>query len=245
MGAGNWLVGIQLYSLRKIIADDVPGCLRQLAEMGYRAVEFAGYYGRSGAELRGMLDECGLSCVGSHTGLPLLEGDQFENTVEINRALGTDRLIVPSMPLDELERSLERLNAACVRARNCGMRVGYHNHAREFELLDGVTIFDRICEATPADLLLQLDLGWAAAAGQDIPLLLRRYADRMETVHIKEYNATNPAAAVGEGQVSWPEIFPLLAEKGIREVVVEQESFEVGPLESARVCIENINKWTR
>ncbi len=84
------------------------------------------------------------------------------------------------------------------------MRVGFHNHKNEFELENGMSKFDRIFSGTPNDFLVQLDIGWAAAAGQDVPAILRNYARRIETVHVKEFSEENPKAAVGEGSVDGP-----------------------------------------
>jgi len=236
-------VGIQLYSLRDVMSKDVAGTLRKVAKMGYAGVEFAGYYNLSGKELRKMLDDCALVCLGSHTGLDTLEGDAFEKTVETNKALGTDRLIVPWDDLKDLPRLIERLNAAYQKAKKCGMRMGYHNHAREFEMLEGRTYFDRICVATPQDFLIQLDIGWAAHAGQDVAAILRKYKDRMLTVHVKESSRMNPTAAVGEGDVNWREVFKVTEnEMKLQAYIVEQEKFAIGPLESARTCIDNIRK---
>jgi len=239
-------VGIQLYSLRDVMPKDVPGTLRKVARMGYEGVELAGYYNLSGKELRKMLDDCGLACMGSHTGLNTLEGDAFEKTVETNKALGTDLLIVPWDDLKDLPKLIERLNAAYQKAKKSGMRMGYHNHAREFELLEGRTFFDRICEATPKDFLIQLDIGWAAHAGQDVIAILRKHKDRMLTVHVKESSRTNPAAAVGEGDVNWREVFKMTEnEMKLRGYIVEQEKFAIGPLESAQTCIDNIRALIR
>jgi len=242
-------VGIQLYSLRDVMPGDVPGTLRKVAEMGYAGVECAGYYNLSGSELRKMLDDCNLVCLGAHTGFDALEQDAFEKTVATNKALGTDRLIVPWADVKNLSNTIERLNTAHARAKKHGMRVGYHNHSQEFAVVDGMTIFERIFAETPSDFLVQLDIGWAAHAGLDfsaIAAVLRKYADRIETVHVKEFSRVNPTAAVGEGEVDWAQIFPILEkETAIQCYVVEQEKFAVGPLESARVCRDNIRKLGR
>jgi len=242
-------VGIQLYSLRDVMPKDVPGTLRKVAEMGYAGVEWAGYYNLSGSELRKMLDDCNLVCLGSHTGVEMLEKDAFEKTVAINKALGTDRLIVPWGDVKNVSKTIERLNTAYTRAKTCGMRVGYHNHAHEFAVVDGKTFFERIFAETPNDFLVQLDIGWAAHAGLDlaaISAILRKYAKRIETVHVKEFSRSNPTAAVGEGDVDWAQIFPILEkETAIQGYIVEQEHFAIGPLESAKICIDNIRKLGR
>jgi sugar phosphate isomerase/epimerase len=166
--------------------------------------------------------------------------------VATNKILGNDRLIVPGADLQYLSRTIARLNAAHVRAKACGMRVGYHNHVLEFDLENGATKFDRMFSATPADFLVQLDIGWATCAGQDVSAILRKYSKRIETVHVKEFSPNNPEAVVGEGSVKWPAIFDILEkETSVKWYVVEQEKFAVGPLESAKACIDNIRKLGR
>ena len=245
----NVPVGIQLYSLRDVMPGDVPGTLRKVAEMGYAGVEFAGYYNLPGSELRKMLDDCNLVCLGSHTGFDMLEQEAFEKTVAMNKALGTDRLIVPWAEVKNLSETIKRLNIVHARAKACGLRAGYHNHSQEFAVVDGMTIFERIFAETPSDFLVQLDIGWAAYAGLDlsaISAILRKYADRIKTVHVKEFSRANPSAAVGEGEVDWAKIFPILEkETAIQCYIVEQEKFAVGPLESAKICIDNIRKLGR
>ena len=142
MSAKQVPVAVQLYSLRTVAPKDVAGTLRAVAEMGYTGVELAGYYDLSGEQLRRMLDDCGLRCAGAHVGLNALEGEAFDRTVALHQALGNDRLIVPSADLTNLEPLIARLNAAHARARQHGMRVGFHNHTNEFELLDGKTKLD-------------------------------------------------------------------------------------------------------
>jgi len=239
-------VGIQLYSLRTVIPDDVPGALKQLADMGYEGVEFAGYYDLPGDELKGMLDDCGLRCAGSHTGMPTLQGDAFDQTVAINKTLGNDRLIIPGANFENMSETIAAINAIHERARAAGMRAGFHNHTGEFKIVDGKTIFEHIFANTPDDFLVQVDIGWAAAAGQDVPALLRKYANRIETVHVKEFKPDVPEAVVGEGTVDWPPLMDIMEqETGVQWYVVEQEQYAVGPMESAQACIENIRKMGR
>lgn len=240
-------IAIQLYSLRDVTPKDVAGTLRQVATMGYNGVELAGYYDLPGKELRRLLDDTGLRCAGAHVGLDSLEGDAFEKTVAINKTVGNDRLIVPWADLKAPSSQLvDRLNAAHVKAKACGMRVGFHNHADEFKMDGNMTYFDRIFTSTPADFLVQLDIGWATVAQQDVPAILRRYAKRIESVHVKEYHPTIPTVAVGEGVVPWPALFDILEkETVVKWYVVEQERYAVGPLESARTCIENLRKMGR
>jgi len=246
MSANKIPVAIQLYSLRDVAPKDVPGTLRKVADMGYEGVEFAGYYNLDGATLRNLLDDCKLRCAGTHLGLDALEGDAFEKTVAMNKILGNDRLIVPGADLQNLTQTIARLNAAHARAKACGMRVGFHNHTREFDVENGMTKFDRLFSETPADFLVQLDIGWATCAGQDVPAILRKYSQRLETVHVKEFNPNTSTAVVGEGSVKWPVIFDILEkETAVKWYIVEQERFAVGPIESAKGCLDNIRRMGR
>ncbi len=234
-------VAIQLYSVRTAIADDVPGTLKKLAAMGYQGVETAGFYGLDGPALRAMLDDCGLRCAGAHTGLKTLEGDERAATVAVCQALGTDRLIVPSADMDELDNAIARMKQAYDALKPLGMRTGFHNHTREFELVGDTTKFDKIFSDMPDDFLAQLDIGWATCAGQDVPALLRRHAQRLETVHVKEYHPDKPEAVVGEGRVDWATILPVIErETAVQWYVVEQEQYEKDPLDSAQRCVENL-----
>lgn len=239
-------LAVQLWSVRTEMARDPAATLQQLAQLGYMGIETAGTYDLEGERFRVLLDNVGLQCVGMHIGLNALEGEALTETIETAVTLGTDRLIVPSADLDNLARTIDRLNQAHVHAKQAGLRVGFHNHNREFELVDGITIFDRIMTATPADFLVQVDIGWAAAAGQDLPSLLRQYAARIETPHIKEFSRTTPTAAVGEGEIDWPEIFDLLErETAVQWYVIEHEQHAVGPLESVGACLNNIRGMGR
>lgn len=239
-------IAIQLYSLRTIMEKDVPGILCKLAKMGYKGVEFAGYYDLPPKTLRKYLDDAGLSCAGSHTGFQTLEGDAFEKTVEMNKILGTDRLIIPWADMKDFDATIAHMKAIHNRIKAAGMRMGFHNHVSEFEKLDGKTYFDKIFEAMPGDLLVQIDIGWAYAAKQDVPALLRKYGKRIETVHIKEYKIGDKKVPVGKGEINWPAVLDVVEkETAIQWYIVEQEDYEIGPIESAKDCIDYLHKIGR
>src|SRR5439155_26936377 len=91
-------IALQLYSVREDCARDLPGTIAAVAKMGYAGVEFAGYYDRSAAELRKLLDDHSLRCAGTHTGLNTILGDELDRTIEFNRTIGNRYLIVPGLP---------------------------------------------------------------------------------------------------------------------------------------------------
>jgi sugar phosphate isomerase/epimerase len=236
-------VGLQLYSVREDCARDLPATLAAVAKMGYTGVEFAGYYQHSARELRGMLDDLGLKCCGSHIGLNTLLGDELAATVAFNLELGNPYLVVPwigeerrnSTAAWQATAALFTEIAAKLSPHN--LHLGYHNHHMEFEALDGSTGFEVFYTSAGADVFMQLDLGNAMVGGADALDYLRRFNRRAVTIHLKEYSAGSPDAVIGEGEVDWPAVFKLCEDGGVTQwYIVEQESHAVSPLESAERC---------
>src|SRR5436305_3759102 len=141
-------IALQLYSVREDCARDLPGTIAAVAKMGYVGVEFAGYYDRSAADLRKLLDDHGLRCAGTHTGLNTILGDELDRTIEFNRTIGNRYLIVPGLPKERRDsrqawlETARLMNEAAERARPAGMLVGYHNHSIEFQAMDGELPWD-------------------------------------------------------------------------------------------------------
>src|SRR5689334_3997464 len=90
-------IGLELYSLRNECKTDLPGMLAAVSKIGYQGVEFAGYHGRSAAELRKMLDDNGLIACGTHTPFETVKGDKLKETIEFNKTIGNKFVIVPWM----------------------------------------------------------------------------------------------------------------------------------------------------
>jgi sugar phosphate isomerase/epimerase len=243
-------IGLQLYSVRDDCERDLPGVLKAVGGMGYAGVEFAGYYGRTASELRQMLDDNGLKCCGTHTGLETILGDELEKTMAFNQTLGNKFLIVPSLPRERVgteEAWLETarlFGEASERVAAQGMWVGYHNHSEEFQPVAGGALpWDLFFGHTPPAVVMQLDTGNLMHGGGEPAPFLERYPGRALTVHLKEFSATDPNALLGEGDVPWPEIFRLCESVGGTEwYIVEQESYAYPPLECAERCLQNLRK---
>ena len=228
-------IALQLYTVRAPAADDFLGTLRRVAEIGYGAVEFAGYGGVPIPELRAALDEYGLRAMGAHVPLAAFEERLPEALAEV-RHLGGAYAVVPSVPearradadaVRDLAAAFDRFGAACQAE---GLAFAYHNHAFEFEPLPddegGRTLFDLLLQETdPALVGFELDLFWAASAGVDPEVLLHRCARRAPLVHLKDRPATGdrPDAPVGDGVLPWPQLLPAAAAAGTRWYIVEQD----------------------
>lgn len=242
-------IAVQLYSVRQLCQKDLPGTLAGLAKAGYQGVEFAGYYGWAAAELRKLLDDNGLRCCGTHTALNTLLGDELARTIEFNRTIGNQNLIVPSLPEKYRSSRQAWLDTArlftelAARVKEQGMRVGYHNHAVEFKLLEGEAPWDLFAKNTSQEVILQIDTGNCIEGGGDPIAYVRRYPKRSQTVHIKEHSASKPDAIIGEGDIKWKEFFEACESVGGTEwYIVEEESGAYPGLEAVTRSLANLRK---
>jgi sugar phosphate isomerase/epimerase len=245
-------VGIQLFSIRDDCARDLPASLKAVAEMGYTGVEFAGYHGRSAPELRKLLDDLGLKCCGTHTGLDTLLGDALAPTIEFNLTIGNKYLVVPWIAEERrnsraaLLQTVSIFNEIAEKLAPHGLLVGYHNHSEEFQLIEGKTGFDWFYSNTAPSIIMQLDTGNAIHGGADPLDYLRRYANAATTIHLKEYSASNPNAIIGDGDINWAPYFEICESSGRTDwYIVEQESYAFPPLECIRLCREALRKMGR
>ena len=243
-------VGVQLYSVRTECEKDLPGTIAAVAKMGYKGVEFAGYYGRDAKTLRKLLDDTGLKCCGTHTGIDTLLGDQLPKTIEFNQTLGNKFLIVPSLPdkyrasRQDWHKTALLFNELSDKVEPHGMRVGYHNHSIEFTPLDGELPWDTFFGATKKQVVMQMDTGNAMHGGGDPVTFLKRYPGRAITVHIKPFSKAKPNAVIGDDELSWQEIFKLCETIGrTKWYIVEYESDAYPPLVSIEKCLEALRRW--
>lgn len=160
--------------------------IRKAAEIGYAGVELSGgYEGRSAAEIKAVLDECGIECISSHVQL-----DKIEEELPFLSELGVKFVICPMHQISCRDDALElasRLTDLGRKAARYGIKVGYHNHTSEFWKDDGETFYETLIKNTkPEDVVFQLDCGWASAAGIDPVAFINQYAGRFISIHVKE-----------------------------------------------------------
>jgi sugar phosphate isomerase/epimerase len=238
-------IALQLYSVRKDCERDLPGTLKAVAKMGYEGVEFAGYYDRSAAELRKMVDDLGLKVAGTHIGLETLLGDQLAASVEFNQAIGNNFLIVPGLSKEHTGsraawlKTAQTFNAIADKLKPRGMYTGYHNHHTEFTPMEGELPWDTFFGNTKAEVVMQVDAGNALHGNADPVPFLEKYPGRALTVHLKEYSKSNDKAIIGEGDVRWNDLFRLCESTGKTQwYIVEQESYAYPPLECCERCLK-------
>jgi sugar phosphate isomerase/epimerase len=241
-------IGLQLYSVRHDCEKDLPGVLQAVGKMGYEGVEFAGYYGRKAKELRKLLDDNGLKCCGTHTGLNTLTGDALKGTIEFNKILGNKFLIAPGLPrnrtssVQALKETAALFSELAEKVKAQKMRVGYHAHGGDFKKFGDQTAWDIIFSNSSPDVVMQLDVGNCISGGGDPIAVLKKFPGRSATIHLKEHGG-KPEAVVGEGDVNWEQIFRLCETTGGTQwYIVEHERRAGSPLKNVRRCIENLRK---
>ena len=241
-------IALQLYSVRGDCEKDLPATLAAVAKMGYQGVEFAGYYGRTAEQLRKMLDDNGLRCAGSHIKLEALLGDELKKTVEFNRILGNRFLTVAYMGPDRLGTVEKAQATAKIFTDVAGklkaerMRVGYHAHAHDFKKIGDRTPWDVFFTAAGPGVVMQLDVGNCLDGGGNPYEILKKFASRAATIHLKEHGGKH-GAVIGEGDVDWKQVFQICESTGkTKWYIAEQEAYAGSPLDSVKKCLENLRK---
>jgi len=245
-------VGLQLYSVRSEMAKDVPGTIAKVGTMGYRGVEFAGYFDYKAKDLRKLLDDNNLVCCGTHTAMETLSDANLAATIEFNQVLGNKYLIVPWLQPDAANpkagwlKYAERFNVLAEKVKEHGMFVGYHNHAHDFAPVDGTTGWDLLAGNTSKDVIMQIDTGNAMSGGADPVAYMQKYPGRSVTVHIKEFSKTNKDAMIGEGDVRWDQILKLARTiGGTKWFIIEEEKDAYPPIEGVEISLKNFRKVRR
>lgn len=90
-------IGVQLYTLREHTAEGMQTTLERVAELGYTAVELAGYGDSSPERIREVLDRSGLTAVAAHVPFSVWEENRSKVFDEL-ATLGCDYGVVPSVP---------------------------------------------------------------------------------------------------------------------------------------------------
>jgi len=224
-------IGLQLYTVREIFAKDPVGTLEQVARVGYREVEFGGggYDSMDHAMLRRTMDRLGLRAPSVHIGYDMLL-QQFERAVAMAKTLGADTVVLPYMTDEHRteqgwQAALPNFNRFAADLRKAGLGFAYHNHDFEFtNRPGGVSLYDRLLKETdPALVKVELDLYWAAHAGETLEALIDRLSGRIYAYHVKDMRTDRSMAAVGTGTINFAALFKLKGSTGVRHFYVEND----------------------
>ncbi len=228
--------GLQMYSLRDITGEDLKGALKKVSEIGYKGVEFAGFFGHPAEEVKGWLQEFGLRVTGTHTSYDLLVND-FDATVAYHKAVGCDTLIVPGADISNakaLEELVNNMNKWQPLLEKEGISLQYHNHHREFlPNDDGQIPIEELYKRT--NIKFEIDTYWAFVAKRDPVEIITRMKDRMTHIHLKDGNGGYTGYSLGMGTAPVKAVWERAKELGLY-MVVESEGCDPDGVSEVTRC---------
>ena len=221
-------IGVQLYTVRNLLGEDFEGTIRAVAGLGYKELEFAGYYDRNPEDIRALLDEEEVTAPAAHIGIEALRGD-LTGIIDTSLTMGHQYVVCPYLGADE--RTLEHyrqhaalfneVGAACSEA---GLKFAYHNHEFEFVETDGIVPYDLLLAETDPELVqMELDLYWVVFAEVSSVDLFTQAPGRFPLCHIKDMGADGGMVPVGEGTIDFAAILAHNEHAGLRHYFVEHD----------------------
>lgn len=255
--------GLQLYTLRDLLSEDLQGTLEKVAKIGYKELEIFGYsdgkiFGMAPGEFRTLVEDMGLRLVSGHymTGNAVVTGQGtltkgWEKAAEDAKIMGLDYMICAYLfpeerqNLDDYKRLTGLLSESAQVARQYGIQFGYHNHDFEFQELEGEIPMFTILDGTDDDMVIaELDLYWITRAGYSPVDFFKRYPKRTSLWHVKDVadTAEREFTEVGNGVIDFKSIFAKASLSGMKHFFVEQDVSN-SPLESIEISYGNLKNW--
>lgn len=253
----NKPLGLQLYSVRSLLPTDFDGTLAKVRGDGYTVVEAAGFYDHSAADFRKSMDKAGLHCVSAHYTLALLR-EQLDSLMDYAHTLGLEYMVCSSSggqhrdpaakggpTLDDWHWIASEFNRIGEKVKAAGMTFGVHNHTPEFATIDGALVYDELLRLTdPKLVVFEMDAGWVYASGHNPVDYLTKTPKRFPLMHVKDMirqpDGKELMTALGKGSIDYAPI--MRAATGLKYYFVEQEQFDMEPIEELRVNAEYMRK---
>jgi sugar phosphate isomerase/epimerase len=245
-------IGLQIYTVRDLYAQDPLGTLKEVAAVGYKQVEITGFGppNLSPATTKRYLRQTGLEAVSAHYPLPKTV-DDWKPCLKQARALGLQYTATNNTAhttLDEWKRLAALFNECGRLSRPYGIHFAYHNHIREFEKHGNTNGYEiLLTECDPSLVNMEMDIFWVTYSGQNPLFYWRRFPGRFPLLHIKDMRkgitanpdkfpgpGVNPFVPVGQGRIDWPRIFAHVKQAGAKHIFVEQDRCEESPIAAIR-----------
>ena len=253
------VVGLQLYSVRDAMKNDVQGTVAKVGAMGYSFVETAGFsdgkfYGMEPLEFKKLCEDNGLKFLGSHTGQNLPSAENWDKTmawwdmcIEAHKTAGVKWIVQPWMSkegyesLDGLKKYIEYFNAVGQKCKDNGIVFGYHNHDKEFTtVFDGKPVYDYMLELTDPDkVMFELDLYWITQGGKQPVAYFDKYPNRFMLWHIKDHKELGAS-----GDMDFNAIFDNSKNSGMQYGIIEVEEYDFDPIVSVEKSLEFLQTTT-
>lgn len=254
-------IGLQLYTVRDQMKADFDGTIAKVASIGYKEVEFAGYFGHTPQQVRAVIDRNGLTSPSCHVEYAVLS-DQWPSVIDSSKTIGQSYIVCPWIPEeirkqpDGWKRAIDTFNHAGEISKKSGIQFAYHNHWFEFLPVNGKLPYDMLLEQCDPDLVkMELDLCWITVAGADPLTYFNRYPGRFPLVHVKDMkklpkvsasggqdfgDSLKDMTAVGSGIIDWKRIFAQSEKAGIKHYIVEHDKPEA-PFESIKISYDYLS----
>jgi sugar phosphate isomerase/epimerase len=247
-------IGLQIYTLRDTIFKDPKGVLKQVADFGYKELETFAYgdskiFGMSFSDFDKYVRDLGMQVCSGHYGIDLAKSDKWQKAVDDAKAIDQKYMVVPYLQenerksMDDYKKVIEALNKAGEVCSKNGIRFGYHNHAFEFDTVEGQIPYDLMLkELDPKHVGMEMDIYWVVRAGRDPLEYFQKYPGRFEQWHVKDMDKADKDrnADVGTGTIDWKAIFAKAKLSGMKHFYVEQESYPGAPIDSVGASIKNL-----
>ncbi len=247
-------VGLELYSVRDELKQDLMGTVRGVAKQGYQGVEFyAPYYDWSieqAREMRKLLDDLGIRCYSTHNSPRSFSPEGIGKAMELNQIIGSKFIVMASAGkvdgIDGWKKVAERLSEGAEKMKSGGLRAGYHNHQAEFKPVDGVRPIEVLAKNTGKNVMLQLDIGTCLEVKSDPVEWIKQNPGRINSIHCKDWSPDADKGykvLFGDGVAPWKKIFAA-AEKtgGIEYYLIEQEGSAYSPMDTVDRCLKAFRK---
>jgi sugar phosphate isomerase/epimerase len=252
----NLTYGVQMFMLRRQAATDLPGVFKAIHDAGFAQVElYPIAYREPAAHLRTLITDSGLNApVSGH-----FDYEGLESKLDYAHTLGLKYFICPMLPaaqwtsLDGFKKAAELFNKAGKGAKDRGMQFAFHNHDYEFKPIGGSNGWTVLMKETdPALVKLEVDCYWLTQAGQKPLEMIRRHADRVVLIHMKDRTANAPTSfdmdkhsehftELGTGTLDWPAILTLAYQQGVRYAFLDQDETSLPVPQSMAIS----NKYLR
>jgi sugar phosphate isomerase/epimerase len=253
-------IGVQLYTVRTVLPKQPAETLKAIHDIGYREIE-ATYDGLD--RIWPAVEASGLKPVSIHLPNTLMNDgkeEELARAIDQTKKWGFTFAVFPYLPpaerggLEKIRVLCDKLNRAGERCRAAGLRFAYHNHAFEFEPMEGTSGFQVMMDRLDPKLCgFELDCFWVSVAGNDPAALLTKLSGRVPLVHLKDKLAGTPVLykesvdrgafkEVGNGTLDWKAILKAAAAAKVEHYFVEQDQTPGDPVESLRQSFANLQK---
>lgn len=221
-------IGLQLYSVHQDMGD-VAASLQKVADAGYNVVETLGSptcFGMSAEDFKALCDEKGLQIISTHTSIGMNDPEATQKWHDVFaglKTMGAKYCVIPGFNLgsnlQELKAVCDYFNEVGKIGKEYGIKLGYHNHAHEYNVMEGQVIWEYMIENTDPELVFfQMDVYWTTRGGKDPVEYLKKYPERIQMLHIKD------DLVIGDsGKIDFESIFTEFYKNGWKDYVVEQE----------------------